>query len=94
MKTFSIILIVLSSIIFTLSICFSINNQNKEWFGVGAGLLAICAILAVATEYFFPPKRGDDIKAPNAFSRRGAGVIGIVSGLLWVLSAWPNLFIS
>lgn len=83
--------IILASIIIVFYSCYlAFYESNKEWFGVGAGLLAIFAILSISTEYFFPPKPGDPLTAPNSFSRRAAGLLGILSGILWVLSAWPG----
>ncbi|MCU7828462.1 MAG: hypothetical protein KZQ85_05295 [Candidatus Thiodiazotropha sp. (ex Myrtea sp. 'scaly one' KF741663)] len=65
------------------------NDQN--WFGVGAGLLAIFALFSLFFDYFYPPKTGDVIHAPNKFARISAGTTGLGSGIYWVLSSWPGL---
>jgi hypothetical protein len=72
--------------------CIAVIQKMQAWFGVAAGFLAIEAIFCYFSNYFLPPKSGDTIKAPNAFARRVAGTIGIATGILWVLSAWPGAF--
>jgi len=52
------------------------------------GLAASFAIVILSSEYFFPPKKGDIIKAPNTLIKRSAGIMGLLSGMLWVLSVY------
>lgn len=68
------------------------SGVTSAWLNLGAGLLAILAIICVASEYFSPPKPGDNIRAPDKFTRVTAGVTGLTSGVLWVVSAWYGIF--
>jgi hypothetical protein len=81
----------LASVVLIGSVLEAYSTQNQDWLGVGAGALAICSLLSLFVDYFSPPSTGDVIHAPNKFARLSAGILGIMSGVLWILSAWPGL---
>jgi len=82
-----VLVIIITSVLIIMYIF--IPDFKQDWFGVAAGLFAIFAILSLSTEYFNPPKKGDLVKAPNKASKVIAGIIGILSGTLWIVSALP-----
>ena len=61
---------------------------NIRWFGVGAGILAIFAILTLFCDYF--SHLGIGGAEPDPYAHARAGIIVIASGLFWVISAWPQ----
>lgn len=69
----------------------AVSEREQDWFGVGAGFLALFALGALFSDYFNSPKSKTSIIAPNRFARISAGITGITSGIYWVLSAWPQL---
>ncbi|WP_141690784.1 hypothetical protein [Pseudomonas sp. 1 R 17] len=93
-KKIALLSIALSSLAFV-GACvksFPETNTTSGWLNLGAGLLAISAITCVAGEYFSPPKAGDNIRAPDKFTRVTAGVTGLISGAMWVASAWYGIY--
>jgi hypothetical protein len=69
----------------------AIIHNAQNWFGVGAAALGIDTIMCVFLDYFFPPKIGQKIMAPDQTARRIAGIIGVASGVFWMLGSWPGL---
>ncbi|WP_143071658.1 hypothetical protein [Pseudomonas sp. NFACC39-1] len=93
-KKVALLSIALSSFALIL-VCFKSfppSSVTGAWLNLGAGLLAILAIICVGSEYFSPPKPGDNIRAPDKFTRVTAGLTGLTSGVFWVASAWYGIF--
>lgn len=72
---------------FATSICLAVLADNIRRFGVGAGMLAIFAILTLFCEYF--SRLGIGGAKLDPYARPRAGIIAIASGVFWVISAWP-----
>jgi hypothetical protein len=72
-------------------VALTIAAGRQGWLNVGAAFLGIEAILCLTWEYFNPPRAGDNIRAPNRAARRSAGIVGIASGVFWVIGSWPCL---
>ena len=87
----NIVVDLIAFIVVIIAVILTWSTPNQNWLGVGAGVLAILSLCSLFIDYFDPPKTGETIQAPNRFARISAGTLGIVSGIFWVLSAWPGL---
>lgn len=69
---------------------FGFQQSNQAWLAVGAGFLGIEAVLCLAWEYFWPAKPHSMMRAPDRTARLFAGLLGIASGVFWIISSWPG----
>ena len=82
------LVIVMAAMSFAWPIGLAALASDTAWFGVGAGMLAIFAILTLFCEYF--SRLGIRGAKPDPYARPRAGIIAIASGVYWVISAWPH----
>lgn len=61
-----------------------------EWRNAVAGFCALLVIVVGFYEYFFLPAPGTKIFAPNPWLRYSAGVLAILSALLWIFGSIPS----
>lgn len=64
--------------------------RDEPFVGALGGGAALVAIVILFGEHFRPPRRGDPIKAPDAWLRRSAGAWGVLSALLWIVDSLFN----
>jgi phosphoglycerol transferase MdoB-like AlkP superfamily enzyme len=91
-KSIAQITVMLSFITTILFAVLAFQTKNQSWFRVAAGSIAIFTIICLWKNYFNPPKRGEMIRAPNAFVLRCGGVQAIWSSTLLIIGAWPDIF--
>ncbi|UUX48205.1 hypothetical protein NUH88_12340 [Nisaea acidiphila] len=68
---------------------FAVGLSCPKWQGSMAGSCALLVVIAMAFDYFFFPKPGDGIKAPNPWLRIPSGILASGSAILWILDGWP-----
>jgi len=81
---------VMAVLSFIFPIGMTLYANSSTWFGVGAGMLAIFAVLTLFCDYFSMLGIGGEKTRPDPYARPRAGIIAIASGVFWVISAWPE----
>ncbi len=66
------------------------RDLNSPVVGAVGGVAALLVVLILASDYFWTPRPGSEIRAPNRYVRIAAGILAIGSALAWILDSLFN----
>jgi hypothetical protein len=67
-----------------------VRDPGSPVVGAVGGLAALAVVGLLASDYFWTPRPGDEIRAPNRYVRIAAGLLAIGSALAWILDSLFN----
>ena len=62
----------------------------REWANAAAGACAFLVIVVGFCDYFLVPAPGTQIRAPNPWLRWSAGLLALMSAVLWIVGSIPS----
>lgn len=66
------------------------QDLSSPIVGAVGGVAALLVVLILASDYFWTPRPGSEIRAPNRYVRIAAGILAIGSALAWILDSLFN----